>query len=227
MGSSGSCSVTQSGHLGARAQGQADLAGVTVAEPAQGRGDVGVLGGERGVLRLGRAPRRRSRRTRCRGAGACRRRPSRRGRAGSGRAMRMKSGYSCSAGQSMPSALRGAVQASYVARVRRRQGAQEPDPGVDHERGGGEAGEQRDLRVPLLDRQERAELQAPVVAVDLDLLLGQRQRHPAARGLAVQAQLADLLQQAQRLAGACRRRSALRRVVVELGASTAPGRAPP
>ena len=47
----------------AGAQRDADLAGVAVAEPAQRRGDVGVLRGQRGVLAAARAPRRRSRRS--------------------------------------------------------------------------------------------------------------------------------------------------------------------
>ena len=47
----------------------------------------------------------------------------------------------------------------------------------------------------------RAELQRPPVAVDVDLLLGQRQRDPAARRLALEPELADLLEQLQRLVG--------------------------
>ena len=42
------------GHLGAGAQGDADLRGVAVAEPAQRGGHVGVLGVEGAVQRLGR-----------------------------------------------------------------------------------------------------------------------------------------------------------------------------
>ena len=94
-----------------------------------------------------------------------------------------------------------AVQALYVARVGRRQGAEQSDAGVDHQRGGAEAGEQRDLRVPGLDRQHRAELQAPAAVLVDDLLLGQRQRHPAARRLAGQPQLADLAQEREHLVG--------------------------
>ena len=97
----------------------------------------------------------------------------------------------------MPECLGGAVQAPYVARVGLRQGAQQPDPGVDHERGRGEAGEQRDLGVPLLDGEELAEREAPAVALDHDLLLGQRQGHPAASGLTLEAEPADLLEQGQ------------------------------
>ena len=67
-----SCLEHPAGHLGAGAQRDADLAGVAVAEPAQRRGHVGVLRGQRGVLGSARAPRRRSRRTRCRAAAGCR-----------------------------------------------------------------------------------------------------------------------------------------------------------
>ncbi len=83
-----------------------------------------------------------------------------------------------------------------------RQGTQQPDPGVDHERGGREPGQQRDLRVPLLDGEQRPELEVPPVTVDLDLLLRQRERDPATGGLAGQAQLAHLLEEHQRLVGA-------------------------
>ena len=61
------------------------------------------------------------------------------------------------------------------------------------------------------------------VAVELDLLLGQRQRHPAPGGLPVQPQLADLLEQPQRLGRGAVVDLPLRGVVVELGAGAHQG----
>ena len=97
--------------------------------------------------------------------------------------------------------LGGAVHPLHVARVRRRQRAQQADAGVDHQRRGGHPGQQRDLGVPLLDREHPAEAQRPPLAVDVDLLLGQRQRHSPAGGLPLLAQLADLAEQHEELVG--------------------------
>ncbi len=77
-----------------------------------------------------------------------------------------------------------------------------PDAGVDHERRRAHAGQERDLGVPGLDGREPAELQLPVAVLLHQLLLGQRQGHTTARGLARQSQLADLLQQPHQLAPA-------------------------
>ena len=121
---------------------------------------------------------------------------------------------------------RGPVQALDVARVRQRQGAQQPDPRVDHQVGGGEAGEQRELGVPPLHRQLLAELQVPSVALDVDVLLGQRQRHPAADGLAGDPELADLAQQRQRLVGGAVVDRALHVLVGRAARWSAPAPAP-
>ena len=83
----------------------------------------------------------------------------------------------------------------------RRQRAQEADLGLDHERGRAEAGQQRDLGVPELDGEHAAELQRPLLALDVDLLLRQRERDAAAQGVALDPQLADLLEQLEHLAG--------------------------
>ena len=117
---------------------------------------------------------------------------------------------------------RRAVQSLDVARVGRRQRAQQPDAAVDHQRRGGHAGQQGDLRVPLLGGELGAELQLPPVALDRDLLLGQRQRHPAARGLAREPELADLLEQHQRLVGRAVVDGLLDAGVVELRAGPHP-----
>ncbi len=81
-------------------------------------------------------------------------------------------------------------------------------------RGGDHAGEQRDLGVPELDRDLPAELE-PEAAVGsvLDLLLGQRERDAAARLLLLLAQLPDLAQQLQHLAGGAVVERGLRGVV--------------
>ena len=117
----------------------------------------------------------------------------------------------------------GAVQALDVAGVGRRQGAQQADPPVDHQGGGGHPGEQGDLGVPLLGVQLGPELQAPVLARHRDLLLGQRQGHPAARGLAGQPQLPHLLEELQRLGGGAVVDGPLHARVVELGGGPDPG----
>ena len=67
------------------------------------------------------------------------------------------------------------------------------------------------------------ELQVPPVALDGDLLLGQRQGHPAAGRLAGQPQLAHLLEQHQRLVRAAVVDRPLHAGVVELGGGPHPG----
>ena len=62
------------------------------------------------------------------------------------------------------------------------------------------------------------ELQLPVAVRLHQLLLGQRQRHPAAGGLARQPQLADLLQQPDQLARATGVEVGLDALVGQLGA---------
>ena len=111
-----------------------------------------------------------------------------------GSSERMNSGWPWSWGQSIPSALavrRSRLTASSGAggSVRRM-----PDLPLDHDRGGGEAGHQRDLRVPRLDGQHFAELQAPPTVDDVDLLGGHRQRDPASLRLLRDPQLADRLE---------------------------------
>ena len=65
-----------------------------------------------------------------------------------------------------------------------------------------DAGEQRDLRVPSLDRQRRVVLEAePAVAVGDDFLRRQVEADPAARGLEVASQRPDLAQQRERRVG--------------------------
>ena len=71
---------------------------------------------------------------------------------------------------------------------------------AEHQLGRGLAGHQRDLGVPPLHRQRRAERELVAVLALLDLLLGDRQRDPAAPLLAFLAEQADLLQQVQRIA---------------------------
>ena len=96
---------------------------------------------------------------------------------------------------------RGAVEPLDVARVGRRQGAQQAHPAVDHQGRRSHPREQRDLGVPVLGRQLRAELEPPPLALDRDLLLGQRQRHAATGRLSRQTELTDLLEQEQWLLG--------------------------
>ena len=75
-----------------------------------------------------------------------------------------------------------------------------PDAAVQHEPRGAHAGEQRDLRVPLLDRQRRAAAQGPhPVGPLLDHLLRGRQRDPATCPLGRLPEDADLPQEPQRL----------------------------
>ncbi len=112
--------------------------------------------------------------------------------------------------------LGGALQAVYVSGVRRRQRAEQADLRLDHERGGAEAGQQGDLGVPQLDREHAAELQRPLVALDVHLLLRQRERDPAAQGVALDPQLADLLEQQEHLAGRAVLDRLLRALVAQL-----------
>ena len=74
-------------------------------------------------------------------------------------------------------------------------GAQDPGAGAEHERGRGHAREQRDLRVPVLGRNRHAVADGPRAVLVDDLLVGDREAHPAARALERQAALADLAQQ--------------------------------
>jgi hypothetical protein len=92
-----------------------------------------------------------------------------------------------------------ALQLAAQVVVRLRQRAQDADLAVHHQVGGGHPGQQRDLRVPALDRQRGAELQRPLAARGDDLLVGNRQIHTAAFELALLAELADLAEQLQRL----------------------------
>ncbi len=62
-------------------------------------------------------------------------------------------------------------------------------------------------------------LQPPGVGLDVDLLLGQRQRDPAPRGLARHPQLADLAEQVEHRVGGAVGDLGLHPVVVELGAA--------
>ena len=80
-------------------------------------------------------------------------------------------------------------------------GAEQADVALEHQLGGGHPGHQRDLRVPLLDRQRGAELE-PEAAVPLgDHLLGDRQADAAAPHLALPAEDADLAQEPELLVG--------------------------
>ena len=96
--------------------------------------------------------------------------------------------------------VRGEAQPLDVTRVRVGQRPQDADAAVQHEPRRAHAGEQRDLRVPLLDRQGRAAAQGPhAVGTLLDHLLRGRQRDAAARPLGRLPEDADLPQQLQRL----------------------------
>ena len=93
-----------------------------------------------------------------------------------------------------------APEALEVARVGRRHGAQDADLASQHEVGGAHPGEQRDLGVPVLRGEQRAEGDAEAaLAVLLDLLLGHRQGGAAALALERDPLLPDLLEQHEAL----------------------------
>ena len=113
----------------------------------------------------------------------------------------MKSGYETPSGHSTRSAFAVSRRRSRRSRVGDGDGAQQADVALEHQLGGGHPGHERDLRVPLLDRQRRAELE-PEAAVPLgDHLLGDRQADPAAPHLALPAEDADLAQEPELLVG--------------------------
>ena len=76
-------------------------------------------------------------------------------RVGRDRAPRTNSGYDDVVRPLHAQRARRPSQPRHVAVVGRWQGAHDPDAGVEHQLGGGHAGQQRDLGVPLLDRDER------------------------------------------------------------------------
>jgi hypothetical protein len=93
---------------------------------------------------------------------------------------------------------------------------------LQHQGGGGHAGEQGDLGVVLLDGQRRPQDQLPTVAVLLDLLLGQGQVDRAAIGCAAGQQRTQLGQQRDRLGCGARVDVRLQAGVVELGPAAHP-----
>ena len=108
---------------------------------------------------------------------------------------------------------RGAVQA-LRRRAGRRGGSvrRRPTRRVDHQGGGGHAGQQRDLRVPLLDRQLRRGTPGATGRRSTSTSCsGSGSETPPRAASRAQPQLADLLEQHQRLVRACRRRSAAAR----------------
>ncbi len=186
-------------HVLTGAQRDARLADEAVDQPAQRRGGVRVRGRDRGVQRLlGHLA----------VEGDVRRAAQQRGgvaeqrRLGGHRRVQgaHHRGVVGALGPGDAEREGGPAQALDVAGVGRRQGAQHAGAAVEHDPGRGHAGEQRDLRVPVLDRQRGPAGQRPPAArVDLDLLLGRRQGEPAARDLGGLAQPADLAQQHERL----------------------------
>ena len=89
----------------------------------------------------------------------------------------------------------GAPQPGEVPVVRGRQGAQDPDPGLAHEPRCADAGEEGDLRVPLLHREGGPEAQrVPAVEGD-DLLLRDLEGDAPALPLLGEPQLTDAAQE--------------------------------
>ena len=96
---------------------------------------------------------------------------------------------------------------------------------LEHHLRGGRPGEERDLRVPVLDGQRRAVLQRPAGSVSHDLLLGGVERDTTAGPFLVLAEQADLAQQHVRVLAAATVERRLHRDIVESGAAAHPGAA--
>ena len=106
--------------------------------------------------------------------------------------------------------------------VRRRHGPQNPDPRIEHEGCGGHPGHQRELRVPLLDRQGLPALDAVVArGIPHDLLVWEVEARSAPQALLLETGPADLGKESRRavLTGI---QSSLRRGIVELHARAHP-----
>ena len=101
-----------------------------------------------------------------------------------------------------PERPRLSPEAAEGARLRLGHGAQDADAALEHHLGARHAGQQRDLRVPVLRREQGSEEQ-PVVALLVlgDLLLRHRQARAPALALPRDPLLADLLEQHQPLVG--------------------------
>ena len=205
-----------------RAQRHAHLAGVTVDQPAQRRGRVGVLRRDRRLHRLHRHVA-----LECHVSGT----PQHRGAGGQHRHVPIVARVQRAdeAGVVEPvrpgdvQRPRGDAQALQRVRVGLGQGAQQAHLRLHHQPRRGHAGQQRNLFVPVLDRQARAERQAPAAVDHVDFLLGQRQADAATIALALGAQLADPAQHVpHRVALACID-VALHAGVVELGAAAHAG----
>ncbi len=95
------------------------------------------------------------------------------------------------------------------------QGAEQADPGVQHQLGRGHAGEQRDLGVPAVGGGGRAVAEDVAARGLLDLLLGHGEADPAALALLLLAQPADGGEQDELLVGAAGVHGALDGRVVE------------
>ena len=182
-GSSGRASRAQSGTGPPALQGHADLADEPVDEPSQGRGRVGVGRGDRGVHRVRRdlaverrrRPRRAAAQVASVSSAACAgfARVEVTDDVARGRAVRPVGTPSACAESSSRSTSRGSAS----GKVRRMP--MRPSSMI---RAAHMPGEQRDLRVPLLDRERRAAAQGPgAVRLLLDHLLRGRQRDAATR----------------------------------------------
>ena len=109
-------------------------------------------------------------------------------------------------------------------RVRYGECAEEADPGVDHDPAGGDAGQQGDLGVPVLDDETLVVLQRepPVGSMD-DLLSRQRKAHGTALALEGESLPTDRLEQSERRRGGTRVDAMLGLRVGELLAVDDPG----
>ena len=123
-------------------------------------------------------------------------------------------------GPSDAQCTRGPAQLRQGVVPRGRQRAENAHARLQHQPGRGHPGGQRQLGVPVLDRQRRAELERPVVIGGDHLLLGYRQAHPAPGRFQVESELPELPKQLQLLATGARVQRRLRRHVAELGATT-------
>ena len=187
--------------LAARGDGQAHLRGEAVRQTAQGRRHLGVGGADAGVahvvgtVAVERDVRRPTQQT------------GRVGHDGQVRRVRRVEPVEQGGGREQgllvagpgtgvdPQRPRPLEEAPHVARVGLGQRAQQAHAGVEHEAGGHRAGEQRDLRVPVVRLAPRAPHRPPPVGgavVGHDLLVGQAQLEGTSLDASGPAQPADV-----------------------------------
>ena len=202
-------------HLRPGGDGDADLTDVAIDEPPERRSRMGIGRADARVDRPGRN---------LVVEGRVARAAEQHGRLGEERRLRRhrrveRADHVCERALGGPvdaESLRGPAQPVDRLRIGGRQRPEDPDLRAEHQLRRGLAGHQRDLGVPALHRERRAERELVAVLALLDLLLGDRQRDPAAPLLAFLTEQADLLQQVQRVARRPVLQRALHARVVEL-----------